>query len=262
MNQKKNGITVFFKLKGFYIVLVVCVIAAAVSSYLAVETLMDYFATENSPIHSNPIEGSDHIGTQVDNPQIDVPIEQPVVSEQASSSSVADQEQSTEEEVIAQEEEGSIPVEVPVESVQQTQVQPSDAVAEQPSFTMPVTGEIVKDFSADELVYNDTMNDWRTHNGIDIAAAIDTPVMAALGGEVVKIEIDDLWGGVVEIDTEGVIIRYAGLNPEIAVQNGQQLRSGEIIGRVGEVPAELADEPHIHIEAIKDGEYIAFTDLK
>ncbi len=261
MNQNKNGVTGYFKSKGFYIVLVMCVIAAAVSSYLAVETLMDYFVSQDEEILSNSIAGNNDIGTQVDNPQSDVPIEEPQTDAQVASSSSTAQEQ----EDIVQAEETVVPVDVPSESIPQpepVQAEPQPVTVEAATFTMPVAGQIINNFSDNELVYNETMNDWRTHNGIDIAAALDTPVMAAIGGEVVTIEIDDLWGGVVEIDTEGVIVRYAGLNHEIAVQTGQQLRSGEIIGRVGEVPSELADEPHIHIEAIRDGEYIAFTDLK
>ncbi len=272
MNQNKNGITGFFKSKGFYIVLIVCVIAAAVSSYLAVETLMDHFVSQGNSMLSNSLTPGDGVGTQVANPESNVPIED-TQEEEASSSEVAsvaeddiddkndDVEATRQQDENESEEDVADEVTTQAVSTQQTAT-PEQATVEPPSFTMPVSGAVIKDFSGDELVYNKTMNDWRTHNGIDIASPIDTAVMAAIGGEVINLEIDDLWGGVVEISSDGIIVRYAGLNPDIAVQKGQQLRSGEIIGKVGELPAELSDESHIHIEAIKNGEYIPFTDLK
>ncbi len=271
MNQNKKGLTGFFKSKGFYIVLIVCVIAAAVSSYLAIETLMDHFVLDENNLASNYEIVNDEFGTQVDKPQSDVPIETPIEEDENSDSEDESVSSQMEEEIVDTavevEEESeptvlpeNIPVEAPVETAPTAAT--DEETIEPPSFTMPVSGSIIKEFSGDELVYNKTMNDWRTHNGIDIAAAIDTAVMAAVGGEVISIDIDDLWGGVVEIKSGDAIVRYCGLNSDIAVQKGQQLRSGEIIGKIGEVPAEIADESHIHIEAIRGEEYFPFTDLK
>ncbi len=43
---------------------------------------------------------------------------------------------------------------------------PNDA----PRFvTLPLDGETVTAFSMDELLYNETLRDWRTHDGVDIA---------------------------------------------------------------------------------------------
>lgn len=38
----------------------------------------------------------------------------------------------------------------------------------------PLVGEEVAAFSVDELTYNETLGDWRTHDGIDIAAEVGT----------------------------------------------------------------------------------------
>ncbi len=275
MNDNKKGLTGFFKSKGFYIVLIVCVIAAAVSSYLAVETLMDHFVSDGNSFMSESAIPNNDLGAPVDNSQTNVPINPDTEDEDSNDSSAASSSQQEEEDEIVDtvaetdsdsdldSQTAEIEEEIVETAVEATPAQAVDDTAEEPpSFTMPVSGSVVTEFSGDELVYNNTMNDWRTHNGVDIAAALDTAVMAAVGGEVISVSIDDLWGGVVEIASEDVTIRYCGLNPDIAVQKGQQLRSGEIIGKIGEVPAEIADEPHIHIEAIKGEEYFSFTDLK
>ena len=46
----------------------------------------------------------------------------------------------------------------------------------------PLVGEEVAAFSVDELTYNETLGDWRTHDGIDIAAEVGTQVIAACSG--------------------------------------------------------------------------------
>lgn len=43
----------------------------------------------------------------------------------------------------------------------------------------PLEGEVVAAFSVDQLAYNETLGDWRTHDGVDIAAAEGTSVLAA-----------------------------------------------------------------------------------
>ncbi len=259
MNQKKSVIVEFFKNKGFYAVLVVCVIAAAVSSYLAIETLVEQFTTE-TPITFDGAAIDDFgeglgVDQEAANPEENVPIEEEtaIVNEPA---------EEIIEEVIQPVTE-QIPVEVETVPTEAEPIPAPPAVPAEPiNFTMPVNGEIIQQFSGDELVFNETMGDWRTHNGVDVAAAIDTPVVAIQAGTVSKVSIDDLLGGVVEIQSGEVLIRYCGLNNEISLQKGQELRCGDVIGRVGEMPSELSLPSHIHIEAMRGEEYFSFTDLE
>ena len=46
----------------------------------------------------------------------------------------------------------------------------------------PVEGDIIAAFSMDTLVYNATLEDWRTHDGIDISAEAGSGVLAAAAG--------------------------------------------------------------------------------
>ena len=61
-------------------------------------------------------------------------------------------------------------------------------------FFMPIKGEIIQEFSKGELVKSETMGDWRTHDGIDIAAKQSTPVKSVADGTVCEINNDNIWG--------------------------------------------------------------------
>ena len=60
---------------------------------------------------------------------------------------------------------------------------PAPAAAEAPRLIVePLRGEVLTAFSMEELVYNQTLGDWRTHDGVDIAADSGAAVLAACGG--------------------------------------------------------------------------------
>lgn len=56
----------------------------------------------------------------------------------------------------------------------------------------PLRGEVLTAFSMEELIYSPTMGDWRTHDGIDIAAKAGTTVLAASSGTVRSVTDDTL----------------------------------------------------------------------
>lgn len=122
-------------------------------------------------------------------------------------------------------------------------------------FKLPVDNKIIAAFSGDELVYNLTMGDWRTHNGIDIKATRDTAVKACCDGTVKKIYNDGMLGWVVEIETEDFITRYCGLAEKVFVKTGDKVQQGDSIGKVGEIPLESATDSHLHLEIVKNGNY-------
>ncbi len=120
-----------------------------------------------------------------------------------------------------------------------------------PVYSRPVSGEMLKAFSGDELVKSETMNDWRTHNGADYAAAIGDPVYAVYSGEVTRAEEDPMLGFVVELKLDtGYHVLYANLAGSQDVQVGQRISQGEQIGTVGNTALiESAELPHLHFEA-------------
>lgn len=106
------------------------------------------------------------------------------------------------------------------------------------------------------LVKNETLGDWRTHNGIDISAATGTAVTAASDGIVTSVHSDPMWGNVVEVTSGEVVMTYAGLGDDIAVSVDQQVTAGETLGSVGQIPCELSLEPHLHFDVQVNGDYV------
>ena len=122
-------------------------------------------------------------------------------------------------------------------------------------FVWPVRGQVVADWSLEVLAYDETMGDWRTHSGVDIAAPVGTQVMAAAAGTVASVEQDDLMGTTVTIaHAEGLTSIYANLGEVPTVEAGDHVNAGDIIGAIGTTAvAESARAPHLHFEMELDG---------
>ena len=137
-------------------------------------------------------------------------------------------------------------------------VAPTPAAPAASVFTWPVKGQVVADYSLEVLAYDETMGDWRTHSGIDIAAPGGTQVLAVSAGTVASVEQDDLMGTTVVIaHAGGVESIYANLAAVPTVEAGDQVSIGAVIGAVGTTAvAESARAPHLHFEMREDGESV------
>ena len=122
------------------------------------------------------------------------------------------------------------------------------------SFSMPVEGEIVKDFAQDNLIYSNTLEEWTTHTGIDIKADKTTVVKSAEAGMVKTIKNDPRYGLTIVIEHEnGFQTVYSNLLTSEFVVEGENVEKGQSLGTVGNTAAfEIADEPHLHFEILKD----------
>lgn len=121
------------------------------------------------------------------------------------------------------------------------------------TFTMPVQGEIIKTHSLNELQYSATYGDMRIHSGIDISCEVGTAVSACAKGTVVSVEDSASLGTTVTIDHgNGITVKYSALD-KVTVKAQQNVSAGDIIGNVAAVPAECADQSHLHLEVLKNG---------
>ncbi len=125
------------------------------------------------------------------------------------------------------------------------------------AYIMPVTGEIINPFSNKELVKNETLGEWRTHDGIDIKANEGTPVKSCFDGIVKDITNDAKWGITVEVEYPDVTAYYCGLLDTVKVKKGQEIKLGDVIGEVGNTSiVESTEDFHLHLAMKKDGEWI------
>ena len=135
---------------------------------------------------------------------------------------------------------------------------PESVIVEEPvkplEFVYPVEGEILKSFAMENLVFSETLQEWVVHKGIDIKAPRTTIVKAAEEGTVKSIKNDPRYGLTVIIEhREGYKTIYSNLLTTEFVTEGEAVTKGQSIGTVGNSAAfEIADEPHLHFEMLKD----------
>jgi len=132
---------------------------------------------------------------------------------------------------------------------------PVQTVPKRSKVLSPVSGNMALDYSMDALCYNPTTRDWRTHNGMDIAAAEGTTVCAAADGVVESVSEDDAMGYTVVLShAEGYKTTYSSLAAEVSVAVGQVVEAGDAIGAVGNTALfETALGEHLHFAVTCNG---------
>ncbi len=114
---------------------------------------------------------------------------------------------------------------------------------------------ILYGYVTDNLVFNEVYGDWRTHNGIDIAAPLGCSVNAVAAGTVTDV-LETSYGKTIKIEhTDGFVSSYSQLG-EISVKVGDAIESGAVIGTIGESIGENIKEPHLHYELYKNGKCV------
>lgn len=123
-------------------------------------------------------------------------------------------------------------------------------------FQAPVSGEIIKDFAKDTLIYSNTLEEWTTHSGIDIKAEKTTVVSAAEEGIIESIKNDPRYGISITIShADGFKTIYSNLLTTEFIKEGEKVEKGQTIATVGETASfEVLDDSHLHFEMYKDEE--------
>ncbi len=231
MYYKENKPSKFDKFlagKGFYAVLAICVLTVAIATYLTVA---------NFDNKSNPKKQNSQISQIIENTSQNFLTSQPAQNlTESEPYNSGTQSQGNEE-----------------------QVKAPNTVAGY--FVLPVTGEILKDYSDTTLQFSNTYNDMRLHTGIDIAAGEGTAVKSAGDGKVVSVEESKDFGNVVTIDHGNKITaKYCGLK-NITVKGGDTVAAGQALGEIGTVPSECVDEAHLHFETYRDSKSVSPIEL-
>ncbi len=131
----------------------------------------------------------------------------------------------------------------------------SDTPTEQ-SFQPPVDGSISKVFAINSLIYSETLNQWMTHSGVDIACPKGTEVRCIADGVVENVYTDDLMGVTVVIKhANGMISIYSNLKQEVAVNIGDSVTARDVLGCIGDTAiGECLERSHLHFEIHVNGE--------
>lgn len=98
----------------------------------------------------------------------------------------------------------------------------------------------------------------RRHRGVDVTAALNSPVRSIRSGRVVEAGVHRGLGQFVEIEhRRGLRSRYAHLNA-VVVRVGSRVPQGALIGRVGKTgnARSALIHPHLHLEVWRDGEAV------
>ena len=143
-----------------------------------------------------------------------------------------------------------------VEESKEEEKEETEKAVKDPEFTKPVEGEIIREYAKDNLVYSATLDEWITHAGIDIAAAKTTVVKASADGTVKSIKNDPRYGLTVVIEhVNGFTSVYSNLLTAEFIKEGEKVEQGQTIATVGNTATfEIADEPHLHFEILKNNE--------
>lgn len=149
------------------------------------------------------------------------------------------------------------PAASPVEETPAPEVTPVPK-PEKKKASAPVKGTLQWPFAMDELVYSETLGQWMTHSGIDIAAPKGTTVYAVWGGRVDRVYTDDALGVMVELDHgDGRISVYGNLAQDLPVEEGQRIQAGDPVGTIGDTAvAECGAAAHLHFELYVDGKAV------
>ena len=235
--EKKKGsggkLEKFFAGKGFYIVLILCLAVIGASSAVLISGSREKTDVD-IPANVAVIANNDPAV-----PAAEAPVEADTPSETLDAP------------------EAPVEADAPVQADEPVQTW-TEGTEVSDLYIWPVAGEVEIPYSADQLIYNRTMADWRTHEGIDIASEIGTQVMAAGAGKVESVFTDDLYGTTVIIDHYGGLKSiYCNLAETPTVYAGDNISAGEIIGAVGDTAlCETGEVAHLHFAMVLDGQSI------
>ncbi|MGL4797631.1 MAG: peptidoglycan DD-metalloendopeptidase family protein [Paraclostridium sp.] len=118
--------------------------------------------------------------------------------------------------------------------------------------------KVIRTYSETEPSYSSTLDVWEIHKGLDISAKKGSKVKTVIAGKVTDIYKDDNHGISVKVEgKDKVEVIYSNLDDKVSVKKGQEVKSGDVIGKVGNsTTVESLDGPHVHLTATKDGKSI------
>lgn len=119
------------------------------------------------------------------------------------------------------------------------------------SYMLPIKGRLTSAFGYREHPVEGGIT---FHFGIDLAADINTSIMAFAAGTVAETGYSNLYGNYVKITHPGGILSFYGHCNKIMVKKGQKVKKGGKIATVGSTG--VSTGPHLHFEIRKGANII------
>lgn len=122
----------------------------------------------------------------------------------------------------------------------------------------PVIGEIAMDYSVDRLLYDKTLNMYKTNDSIRISGEVGSQVKATADGIVKSVTKDGLVGNKVVIDNgNGWTTTYGQLQDNVLVSEDTVVKTGQVIGGIANpTKSTIQDSSHLDFKIEKDNKPI------
>ena len=264
--ERKKGFVDFLDKKGFYVVLILCIAIVGVTAVILSTNNITSSGIE--PYAKIIPEATDQDSTESIDVDDSVVEEETDISQTSQSAVVIPSTTSGSVESIdkavasASAESGDTAADVKKDDTKKEEPKKEDntkkssntrKVTSSEKFITPVFGEISLEYAQDKLLYSKTLEEWRTHSGVDLAADRGTHVKAVADGVVSEIKNDPRFGITIIIDHKnGLKTIYANLASDEMVTANQKIKQGDVIGAVGNTAAfESLEKPHLHFEVLK-----------
>lgn len=149
----------------------------------------------------------------------------------------------------------------PVESAEPSERTDAEVRDVMPTvYVVPTHGYVSKGYEDELPVWSATMEDYRIHDGIDVACEEQSEVYSCADGTVESVSEDPLMGYTVTVYHGGglrsVCMNLSDSYPE-NIKAGAPVAAGQVIGYVGQsAMVECAEVPHLHFTMTMDNKPI------
>lgn len=127
--------------------------------------------------------------------------------------------------------------------------------AEDSKIMWPVDGDVILNYSMDKSIYFSTLNQYKYHPAIVISAPVGSEVQCAAKGEVKEISVNEETGTTLTMDLGNRYEAVYGQLKEVAVEEGDIVESGDLLGYVSEPTKYYTLEgSNLYFQLLKNGE--------
>lgn len=129
--------------------------------------------------------------------------------------------------------------------------------SEEDGLGWPLSGNVVKNYSDDKLVYFETLGQFKTNPCIFIAGEKGSPIVAAANGIITEVKKEDKTGHTLVMDIGGGYTLTYGQIGEVCVKIGDYVEAGQELAKLATVTKYYRLEgDHLYFRVQKDGQNV------